>query len=181
VIITIILVLVTYIAMIFFTLHRTSIAVLGSASLLIYGTLSGTFSAKLAFDKFPKEIIMLIIVLSLFTKVFENVGLFNYLEEKFVHISKGKKSLLITLLVMMIYITSLFMNNFSVILLFSFVCIKLAVEFKIPVVPVLVATIISSNIGGAALPWSDTPAVVLTLYTDFSIIDFLNKLIFIHF
>jgi len=162
--------------MIFFTLHRTSIAVLGSASLLIYGTLSGTFSAKLAFDKFPKEIIMLIIVLSLFTKVFENVGLFNYLEEKFVHISKGKKSLLITLLVMMIYITSLFMNNFSVILLFSFVCIKLAVEFKIPVVPVLVATIISSNIGGAALPWSDTPAVVLTLYTDFSIIDFLNKL-----
>jgi Na+/H+ antiporter NhaD/arsenite permease-like protein len=175
-IITLIIALVIYSTMIFSTLRRTLIAVLGSATLLIYGSLSGTFSAKLAFERFPKEIIMLLIVLSLFTKVFENIGVFDYIGEKFSHVSKGKKSLLVILIVMMMYITSLFMNNLSVVLLFTFVCITLALEFKLPVVPVLVAGLIASNIGGAALPWADTPAVILTLYTDFSIMDFLTKL-----
>jgi Na+/H+ antiporter NhaD/arsenite permease-like protein len=175
-IITLIIALVTYCTMIFSTLRRTLIAVLGSATLLIYGSLSGTFSADLAFDRFPKEIIMLLIVLSLFTKVFENIGVFDYIGEKFSHVSKGKKSLLVILIVMMMYVTSLFMNNLSVVLLFTFVCIRLALEFKLPVVPVLIAGLIASNIGGAALPWADTPAVILTLYTDFSIMDFLTKL-----
>ena len=175
-IITLIIALVTYSAMIFSTLHRTSIAVLGSATLLIYGSISGTFSAGLAFERFPKEIIMLLIVLSLFTKVFENIGLFDYIGEKLSHVSKGKKSLLIILLVMVMYATSMFMNNLSVVLLFTFVCIRLALEFKLPVVPVLVAGLIASNIGGAALPWADTPAVILTLYTNFSLMDFLTKL-----
>jgi len=70
---------VTYLGMVFFTKYRTPIAVLGSAILLIYGNLSGSFPANLAFQNFPQEIVILIIVLGLFTKIFERSGLFNYI------------------------------------------------------------------------------------------------------
>lgn len=70
----------------------------------------------------------------------------------------------------------MFMNNLSIVLLFTFICIKIATQLELPAVPVLVAAIIASNIGGAALPWADTPAVILTLYTDFSLKDFLTML-----
>ena len=72
----------------------------------------------------------------------------------------------------------LFMNNLSVVLLFTYTTIYLANQYHIPITPILVSLVVSSNIGGAALPWADTPAVILTLYTDFSLFDFLNKMLF---
>ncbi|MCQ1528824.1 ArsB/NhaD family transporter [Lutispora saccharofermentans] len=167
---------VTYLGMVFFTKYRTPIAVLGSAILLIYGNLSGSFPANLAFQNFPQEIVILIIVLGLFTKIFERSGLFNYIGYQFVRYSKKKRILIVILLPIVMYATSLFMNNLTVILLFTFICLKLALKFNLPIIPLLVSAIIASNIGGAALPWADTPAVIITLYTDFSLWDFLIKL-----
>ncbi|MCC5909201.1 MAG: hypothetical protein JJT76_02020 [Clostridiaceae bacterium] len=166
----------TYLGMIFYAKYRTPIAVLGSALLLLYGNLSGSFPANLAFQNFPQEIVILIIVLGLFTKIFEKSGLFNYLGYRFVHYSNGKKLLIVMLLPIVIYGTSLFMNNLTVILLFTFICLKLALKLNLPITPLLVSVIIASNIGGAALPWADTPAVILTLYTDFTLADFILKL-----
>lgn len=74
------------------------------------------------------------------------------------------------------YATSLFMNNLTVVLLFTYMALYLALELQLPIVPLLVSIVIGSNIGGAPLPWADTPAVILTLYSDFTLIDFLNKL-----
>ncbi|MCY6354998.1 SLC13 family permease [Clostridium sp. ZS2-4] len=172
----IILSLLTYGAMIFFTRYRTPIAMIGAASLLIYGSVSDVFPADLAFEKFPKEIFILIIVLALFSKIFEENGVFEYLEHLLIRRSKGRKISIIVLLVAIMYVASLFMNNLSVILMFTFICLKIALKLNLPVVPLLVAGIISSNIGGAALAWSDTPAVILTLYTDFTLMDFIKKL-----
>lgn len=137
------LAILTYIGMVFFTKYRTPIAVLGSAILLIYGTISGHFPAQLA----------------LFAKVFERCGLFDYMEYLFINTTKGNKILIVLILPMVIYASSLFMNNLTVILLFTFTCLKLLLKFKLPVIPLLVTSIIASNIGGATLPWSDTPAV----------------------
>lgn len=174
--IVLIIALVTYTGMVFITRKRMPIAVLGSSALLIYGALTGSFPADLAFKRFPSEIVILIVVLSLFTKVFEEQGLFSYVGHQFTQASKGRRILIIVLIPSIIYLTSLFMNNLSVILLFTFICLELALKFNLPVTPLLVSAIIASNIGGAPLPWADTPAVILTLYTDFTLIDFITKL-----
>lgn len=89
---------------------------------------------------------------------------------------KGEKIIIISILILTIYLASLFMNNLTVILLFTFICIKIALHFNLPIIPILVSAIIASNIGGATLPWADTPAVILTLYTDFTLINFITKL-----
>ncbi|MDW5299497.1 MAG: hypothetical protein SA378_05090, partial [Sedimentibacter sp.] len=86
------------------------------------------------------------------------------------------RSAMISLLPLLMYATSLFMNNLTVILLFCNMALYLSMDYHLPVIPVLVSMVIGSNIGGASLPWADTPAVILTLYTDFNLLDFLSKL-----
>lgn len=174
-IIVLIICLTIYVAMIFSVKYRTAIASVGIGVLLLYGTISGTYSASEAFQTFPLEIVILVITLALFSKIFENNGFFKIIGDKFVELSKGRKIFIAITLPFVMYATSLFMNNLSVILLFTFICLTLAIRLKLPIVPILVSGLIASNIGGAALPWADTPAVILTLYTNFSLFDFLSK------
>lgn len=175
-IVILIMSLVTYLIMVIVTKYKLPIAILGLATILIYGSISNTIPVNEVFQSFPVEIITLILVLSIFTKKFEILGFFRYASNLLIKMSKKNKIITIIFLIFITYISSLFMNNLSVVLLFTFICIKIAIELEIPTVPVLVSTIIASNIGGAALPWADTPAVVITLYTDFTLFDFLSML-----
>lgn len=165
-----------YIAMVLFTNHRTSIAFIGAGILLVTGAVTSIFNPADAFTKFPSEIIILILVLSLFTDVFDRLGLINFMGYKFVSLSKENKVKILLLLPLVMYFTSLFMNNLIVVLLFTYMVLYLCLEYDLPIVPVLVSVVIGSNIGGAPLPWADTPAVILTLYSDFNLLDFLNKM-----
>lgn len=174
--IVLIMILTIYMAMIFSVRYRTAISVMGIAVLLIYGTISATFPATEAFKTFPLEIVVLVLALALFSKIFENNGFFKYIGDKFLKLSKGRKTFIAILIPFVMYATSLFMNNLSVVLLFTFICIELAIALKLPIVPLLVSGLIASNIGGCPLPWADTPAVILTLYSDFALVDFLTKL-----
>lgn len=168
--------LLTYIGMIFFTKQRTPISFIGAGLLLIIGGFTGVFNAQQAFMKFPGDIVILIMVLSLFTDIFERLGVINYIGYKFISLSKENKVMIIIMLPVLMCITSLFMNNLTVVLLFTYMSLYLCIEYRLPIIPVLVSVIIGSNIGGAALPWADTPAVVITLYSNFNLIDFLTKL-----
>lgn len=114
--------------------------------------------------------------MSIFTDYFNQYGLINLIGYKIVSLSSGNKAKLIMVIPILMYITSLFMNNLTVVLIFTYMALYLALEYQLPIVPVLVSIIIGSNIGGAPLPWADTPAVILTLYSDFNLMDFLNKL-----
>lgn len=171
-----IITLIVYVSMIFMTKHRTPVAFIGAGILLSIGALTSLFDINAAFSKFPGEIVILIIVLSLYTEAFNRFGLINFIGYKFVKLSKENKVIIMVTMPLLIYATSLFMNNLTVVLLFSYMALYLAIEYQLPTVPLLVSIIIGSNIGGAALPWADTPAVILTLYTDFSLADFLGKL-----
>lgn len=173
---TLIIAFTTYMIMIFFTKYRTPAAALGASIILIHGSISNNFPSGVALQKFPTEIVILIVVLALFSKSLENTGVLEAIGRKLMLLSKGKKILALTLIPFTIYATSLFMNNLSVILLFTFICVEIAIKLKLPILPLLASSIIASNIGGCPLPWADTPAVILTLYTDFNLIDFLTKL-----
>ncbi len=168
--------IVTYLGMIFFTQHRTSIALISSGILLIIGAMTSIFDPVLAFSKFPGDIVILIIVLSIFTNVFNEIGLINLIGYKILSIKNKNNAKLMIIIPIIMYVTSLFMNNLTVVLLFTYMALYLALELQLPVVPLLISIVIGSNIGGAPLPWADTPAVILTLYSDFTLIDFLNKL-----
>ncbi|RDY26756.1 hypothetical protein CHL78_011840, partial [Romboutsia weinsteinii] len=129
----------TYIGMVFFSKHRTPIALMGSGLLLILGSLTGAFDVNAAFAKFPSEIVVLIIVLAIFTKIFEDLGLIDYIGYMFITSSKGKKSLLMIIIPIVMYACSLFMNNLTVVLLFTYMLLYIAVEYNLPIIPLLVS------------------------------------------
>jgi len=168
--------LIVYLSMIFSVKYRTAIACVGLGIMLLYGTLTNTYTSKEVFESFPLEIIVLILTLGLFSKIFENNSFFKYVGDKFLDISKGRKIFITILIPFVMYFASLFMNNLSVVLLFTFICLELCIKLKLPPLPILVSGLIASNIGGAPLPWADTPAVVITLYSGFTLMDFLTKL-----
>lgn len=165
-----------YIGMIIISEHKTSIALVGSGILLIIGVVTKSFDVNSAFSNFPSEIIILLIVLTLFSDNFERLGLINYIGYKYIGLSKENKAVIITTIPFLMYFISMFMNNLTVVLLFTYMALYFILEYRLPVVPLLVSIVIGSNIGGAALPWADTPAVIITLYTDFTLIDFMDKL-----
>lgn len=174
--VTVIFILLIYICMVFVVKYRTAIAVLGIGGLLIYVSIFEDYSTADAFKSFPLEIVLLILTLALFSKIFENNGFLEAIGDKLLSFSKNKKILIAIMLPFLMYAISLFMNNLSVILIFSFISLTIIRQFKFPVIPIMVAGLISSNIGGCPLPWADTPAVILTLYSDFTLLDFLSKL-----
>jgi len=165
-----------YIGMIVYTSHRIGITLIGAGLLLIYGAVTNSFNATAAFSEFPSEIIILIIVLTLFTSTFEQLGFINYIGYQFLQLTHKKKVCIMIFMSLFVYGISLFMNNLTVVLFFATMALYMIVEYDLPVIPLLVSIVIGSNIGGAALPWADTPAVVLTLYSDFNLMDFLGKL-----
>ena len=174
--ITLLITITIYVFMVLFTKNRTPIAFLGSGVLLILGAITSSFDAGLAFTKFPSEIIILILVLSLFTDIFDRLGLINFIGYKYISFSKENKIRILITIPLIMYAASLFMNNLIVVLVFTYMVLYLCLEYDLPIVPVLVSVVIGSNIGGAPLPWADTPAVILTIYSDFNFLDFLNKL-----
>lgn len=174
--IIIIITLIVYFFLVLKSKYRTAVSLIGAGGLLIVGSITDIYNVTEAFAKFPSEIIILVIVLALFTDNFDRLGIINYIGNKYLKMTKEKKMVIMVTMPFLIYLTSLFMNNLTVILLFSYMALYFALEYKLKIIPLLVSMVIASNIGGAALPWADTPAVILTLYTDFSLIDFLNKL-----
>lgn len=171
-----IITLIVYVSMIFSIKYRTAIATVGIGILLLYTTIILNYSFTDAFTSFPFEIIVLIITLALYTKIFEINGFLTSIGNKINELSKQKKLFIIIVVPFIMYITSLFMNNLSVVLLFTFICLTFVKKLNFPVVPILVSGLISSNIGGCPLPWADTPAVIITLYSNFTLLDFLSKL-----
>lgn len=166
----------TYLGMIIYTRHRIGITLIGAGLLLICGGVTQYFDADKAFDEFPSEIVILIIVLTLFTSTFEQLGFINYIGYQFLRLTRKKRIRIMIFMSLLVYATSLFMNNLTVVLFFASIALYMIMEYDLPVIPLLVSIVIGSNIGGAPLPWADTPAVVLTLYSDFGLMDFLNKL-----
>lgn len=166
----------TYLGIVFCTKKRIAITLIGAGLLLITGAVTGSFDAKEAFAGFPSEIIILIITLTLFTSTFEQMGFINYIGYRFLQFTRRKKVLIMVCMPLLVYFVSLFMNNLTVVLFFSSIALYMILEYDLPVIPLLVSIIIGSNIGGAPLPWADTPAVVLTLYSNFTLFDFINKL-----
>ena len=71
-----------YLCMIFSVKYRTAIATLGIGILLLYTSIFEQYSFLDAFKSFPFEIVVLILTLALFSKIFENNGYLKFIGDK---------------------------------------------------------------------------------------------------
>lgn len=148
-VVALIIFVVTYTGIIFtrlpwLNIDRPSAAFFGAVAMMLFGVM--TFDEAIYaidFNTIGLLLGMMIIIASL-----QADGLFNYLTEKSINIAKNQRRLL-SYIVIFTGISSAFLVNDAVVLMFAPIVILITRASKLNPIPYLIAEILASNIGSA--------------------------------
>ncbi|XP_065353669.1 P protein-like [Cloeon dipterum] len=151
-----------YILIIFEIVHRTLAALLASTmSVAILATFNERPSMAELMSWIDVETLLLLYSMMVIVAILTETGVFDYLAVLAFKITGGKVWPLINTLCLLTALLSAFLDNVTVSLLMTPVTIRLCEVMELNVVPVLMAMVIYSNIGGTATAVGDPPNVII--------------------
>lgn len=137
------------------------------AVMFIVGSIVAMFfniSVKSVMDNYSYDVLVILIIMELFTKLIAETGIMQFLAIKIAELSKGRKRLCLMMFGGMMFLVSSCLNNITAVLMILpvvFVLLK-TLEVNRKYVSVFFATVLAlSNTGGAASPVGDFPAIVI--------------------
>lgn len=157
-------------------MHRTNkirSALKNNASLLliammfIAGSILAMFSnipVKSVMTNYSYDVLVILVVMELFTNLWAETGIMQLLAIKIAEMSKGKKRLCLALFGGMMFLISSCLNNITAVLMILPIVMVLLKTLEVDrrYVSVFFATILAlSNLGGAASPIGDFPAIII--------------------
>ncbi|KAL9648397.1 hypothetical protein ABK040_010559 [Willaertia magna] len=157
----IILVLV-YILIVFELIHRTMAAMIGSFLVLsVMSILNARPSLHEITSWIEYETIGLLFGMMVMVSIFSNTGFFEWTALQAYRLSKGKIWSLTLILCTFTGVISAFLDSVTTILLIAPVTIRLCKVLDITPVPIIIAEVILSSVGGTATAVGDPPIVIL--------------------
>ncbi len=160
-------------------LHRTSSALFGAALMVIAGSLmefypiSSSGSDGLgAFEHIDFNTIGLLFGMMLIVGVVMETGFFEFLAIKVAKTAKGDTWRIMMLFVVVTAVASAFLDNVTTILLMIPITISIANTLEISPMPLIMAEILSSNIGGAATVIGDPPNIMIASKAEIPFVTF---------
>ncbi|KAL6060550.1 protein kinase, variant 2 [Balamuthia mandrillaris] len=157
----IILVLV-YVMIILETMHRTIVALLGSFWALAVLSRIHTRPAFLdVITWIDYDTLGLLFGMMLMVGIFSDTGFFEYCAVKAYKLSRGNIWRLVTILCVFTAVISAFLDNVTTILLLTPVTVRLCKVIDLDPIPVIIAEVIFSNIGGTATAVGDPPNILI--------------------
>jgi Na+/H+ antiporter NhaD/arsenite permease-like protein len=157
--------LAVYVLLSFEILHRTTIAMVGAAFVILIGILTGLFTASMSFEFAISSIdfntIGLLLGMMIIVAILGETGIFEYLG---VRMSKASKGNLWRLMVMFCIFTatiSMFIDNVTTVLLIVPITISIFKTLKISPIPFILAQVLASNVGGTATLIGDPPNILI--------------------
>ena len=146
-------------------IHRTSIAIFGALILLIASMLLGIIIPKDALH-FVIEVIDfntigLLLGMMIIVAVLGETGVFNWVGVKAIRLSKGNLWKLMLILCTFTAVTSMFVDNVTIILLMVPVTLSIFIVLHISPLPFILGQTLASNIGGAATLIGDPPNIII--------------------
>lgn len=120
--------------------------------------------------------IFFLIGMMMIVGIIKETGLFEYLAVKAVHISKGRPIVIMLVISVITAFFSAFLDNVTTIMLMMPVMLYIADELKMSPIPITIAVIFSSNIGGTATLIGDPPNILIGSQTGLSFMDFASNL-----
>jgi Na+/H+ antiporter NhaD/arsenite permease-like protein len=162
VILGVILLVLVYVLIVFELVHRTIAALIGS----FWGL---TFLSVIQERPSFLEVIMwidydtigLLFGMMILVGIFSTTGFFEYSAVKAYKLSKGNIWRLVMMLCMFTAVTSAFLDNVTTILLVAPVTLRLCKVINLDPLPVILAEVIFSNIGGTATGIGDPPNILI--------------------
>lgn len=156
--------IVVYILIIFETVHRTLAAALGGLAALIalnYFTVEPALTLRAVTTMIDWETIGLLLGMMVMVGVISHTGVFEWFAVQAYKKSEGSIWSLVVILCVVTAVLSAFLDNVTTILLLTPVTIQLAKVLDLKPVPLLIAEVLFSNIGGAATMIGDPPNIMI--------------------
>ncbi len=153
---------------------RLQVMLPAAASILISGVLLDTYSPRMALESIYFETLALIFGMSLISAVLSRSGAFAYIAERTITYSRGSGWLVVILLTLLTYLFSLVANNLATMVVMLPLSLTLCLRMGLNPVPVLIAEIVASNLGGASTMIGDFPNMIISTAASLRFLDFIG-------
>jgi Na+/H+ antiporter NhaD/arsenite permease-like protein len=154
-------------------LHRTNVALLGAAIVVLF---VGDFSQEQAIEAIDFNTIGLLVGMMILVYLTQQTGVYDYLAIRAGQLSGGRSFAVTMALAGTTAVLSAFLDNLTTILLVAPVTFLLADALDIEAVPLLIIEVIASNIGGTATLIGDPPNLIIAGATGLSFNAFILNL-----
>ncbi|HWM64107.1 MAG TPA: ArsB/NhaD family transporter [Solirubrobacterales bacterium] len=154
-------------------LHRTNVALLGAAIVVLF---VGDFSQEQAIESVDFNTIGLLVGMMVLVYLTQQTGVYDYLAIRAGQLSGGRSFAVTMSLAAITAILSAFLDNLTTILLVAPITFLLADALDIDAVPLLIIEVIASNIGGTATLIGDPPNIIIAGATGLSFNSFIVNL-----
>ncbi|CCO09456.1 SLC13 family permease [Desulforamulus hydrothermalis] len=164
--------LISYAIIISEKIHRTVVALFGAMILIIAGVLHQEEAVKaIDFNTIGLLVGMMIIV-----GITRRSGVFEYLAVKAAKQSKGEPLAIMVALSLITAVLSALLDNVTTVLLIVPVTFSIARALEINPMPILLAEVLASNIGGTATLIGDPPNIMIGSAVGLGFMDFVVNL-----
>ena len=154
-------------------LHRTNVALLGAAIVVLF---VGDFSQEQAIESVDFNTIGLLVGMMILVYLTQQTGVYDYVAIRAGQISGGRSFAVMMSLAAITAILSAFLDNLTTILLIAPITFLLADALDVDAVPLLIIEVIASNIGGTATLIGDPPNIIIAGATGLSFNAFIVNL-----
>ena len=157
--------LAVYVLLSFEIVHRTTVAMVGAAVVILMGITTGLFDASMSFEFAIAAIdfntIGLLLGMMLIVAILGQTGIFEYLGIRMSKASKGNMWKLLVMFCLFTAIISMFIDNVTTVLLIVPITISVFRTLRISPVPFIIAQVLASNVGGTATLIGDPPNILI--------------------
>ena len=154
-------------------MHRTNIALLGAAVVVLF---VGDFSQEQAIESVDFNTIGLLVGMMILVYLTQQTGVYEFVAIRAGQISGGRSFAVTMSLAATTAVLSAFLDNLTTILLIAPITFLLADALDIEAVPLLIIEVIASNIGGTATLIGDPPNIIIAGATGLSFNAFIANL-----
>jgi len=154
-------------------IHRTKVALLGAAIVVLF---VGDLSQEKAIEAVDFNTIGLLAGMMILVYLTQQTGIYDYIAIRAGQISKGRPLWVVMSLAGTTAVLSAFLDNLTTILLVVPITFLLADALDIDPIPLIIIEVISSNIGGTATLIGDPPNIIIAGATGLSFNQFIVNL-----
>ena len=157
-------------------IHRTIVAVAGAAAVLALRLVDQETAFGTGHGGVDWNVIFLLLGMMIIVTITRRTGIFQWMAIKAAKVAKGQPVRVVILLSAITAVLSAFLDNVTTVLFMAPVTLLIADGIGVKPLPILIAQILASNIGGTATLIGDPPNIMIGSVAKLGFLDFLVNL-----
>jgi len=158
-------------------LNRAIASFVGAIAMVASGVVLGFYSQEEAFRAIDFNMIGLLVGMMVIVSVCKNTGFFSYVAVKAAKASRGSPLRLMVMMGCISALLSMLLDNVTTIILIIPITVLICDILDISPLPIIMAEIVLSNIGGVGTMIGDPPNMMIASASGFSFDDFIIHLL----